>query len=105
MPRHLTPEQIQKLKPLLMAIPNKGKVVVKGRWPDEEALSFTTQISKIMSDAGFEVVETQSAQHLLTLGNVGVNIIVRDINHAPPAAPTARRAGGVRARIDPRPHQ
>ena len=41
MPRHLTPEQIQKLKPLLMAIPNKGKVVVKGRWPDEEALSFT----------------------------------------------------------------
>ena len=92
MPRHLTPEQIQKLKPLLMAIPNKGKVVVKGRWPDEEALSFTTQISEIMSDAGFEVVETQSAQRLLTLGNVGVNIVVRDINHAPPAAPTVQAA-------------
>ena len=57
MPRHLRPEQIEKLKPLLMVIPNKGKVVVKGRWPDEEALSFTTQISEIMSDAGFEVIE------------------------------------------------
>jgi hypothetical protein len=92
MPRHLTPEHVETLKPLLMAIPSKGKVVVKGRWPGEEALTFTQQISGIMSDAGFDVVETPSAQHVLSLGNVGVNIIVRDINNAPPAASAVQAA-------------
>ena len=92
MPRHLTPEQVETLKPLLMAVPSNGKVVVKGRWPDEEALTFTQQISGIMSKAGFDVVESPSAQHVLSLGNVGVNIIVRDINNPPPASSLVQAA-------------
>jgi hypothetical protein len=92
LPRWLTPEQVEKLKPLLVAIPNKGKVVVKGRWPDEEALSFTKQISELMSDAGFDIVETPSAQHVLSIGNVGVNIVVRDIDDAPPSATPVQAA-------------
>ena len=49
-------------------------------------MSFAKQISELMTETGFEVVETYSAQHVLSLGNIGVNIVVRDINKPPPAA-------------------
>jgi hypothetical protein len=77
--RHLTPDQVDKIKPLLAVINPKGKVVVKGRWPDEEATVFATQISQLMSGADFNVVETYNSQHLVSLGNVGVNILVKDM--------------------------
>ncbi|MGI4810193.1 MAG: hypothetical protein ACRYF2_19030 [Janthinobacterium lividum] len=90
-PRHLKPEQIEKLTGLLLA-GAKGKVVVRGRWPDEEALSLGTQINGIISGAGFEVIETPTSQRILSLGNIGANIIVNDTNNMPPAASATYKA-------------
>ena len=90
-PRHLTPEQIGRLTGLLL-VGAKGKVVVKGRWPDEEALSLRNQIADIMSNAGFETIDTPTAQKVLSFGNTGANIIVHDVSNVSPAASAAYKA-------------
>lgn len=84
-PRHLGESQAATIKQRLENGP-KGKVVVKGRWPDEEAMSFARQIAGILTSAGFEVIETEQSKKVLSLGNVGVNLIVHNVNEAPQMA-------------------
>lgn len=79
--RVISPEDRQKLVSFLDYAP-KGKVIVKADWMDGEAHQFANQITAVLKETGFSVLNVNPQVVMMTSGK-GAYIFVKDFSKPP----------------------